>query len=48
MTSTRKRLESGVQSLQKVLERAKISKEIEKIIGGNGNIKKMLNQDDTG
>jgi Lon protease-like protein len=46
MTSAKSRLESGVKALQKVIERMKISKEIQTIIGGNGNVKKMLMQID--
>lgn len=42
MTSTRKRLESAVRSLRKVLERESLTQEIQHIITGNGNIKKIL------
>ncbi len=42
MTSTRKRLESGIQALQKVIQRETLTREIQNIISGNGNIKKIL------
>ncbi len=42
MTSTRKRLESGIQSLQKVIQRETLTQDIQNIISGNGNIKKIL------
>jgi len=38
MTSTRERLRKGVNVLKKVIERAKISREVNKIIGGNGHM----------
>jgi Lon protease-like protein len=38
MTSTRERLEKGVASLEKIIERSRITDEIHKIIGGNGNM----------
>jgi len=41
MTSTRERLKKSVGSLEKIIERMKITSEIHKIIGGNGNIKRM-------
>jgi len=44
MTSTRSRLESGVKSLSKVVKRAMLTKEIQEIISGNGNIKKILRE----
>ena len=44
MTSTRNRLESGVKSLQKVLQRERLTREIQNIINGNGNIKKILRE----
>ena len=44
MTSTRNRLESGVKSLAMVLKRAMLTERIQEIIGGNGNIKKILRQ----
>jgi Lon protease-like protein len=40
MTSTGERLKKGVESLEKIIERMKITAEIHKIIGGNGNIKR--------
>jgi ATP-dependent Lon protease len=43
MTSTKKRLESSIKSLQAVLQRAVLTLKIQKIIGGNGNIQKILN-----
>jgi Lon protease-like protein len=42
MTSTRDRLTKGVESLKKVIERTKVTREIEHIIGGNGKIPKGL------
>jgi Lon protease-like protein len=42
MTSTKSRLKSGVKALQKVLQRAQLTQEIQDIISGNGNIKKIL------
>ena len=44
MTSTRNRLESSVKSLQKVLQRERLTREIQNIITGNGNIKKILRE----
>ena len=38
ITSTYDRLRKGVESLAKIIERIKISKEISKIINGNGNL----------
>ena len=40
MTSTGERLKKSVESLVKIIERMKITAEIHKIIGGNGNIKR--------
>lgn len=42
MTSTRDRLEKGVRSLRKVLERARLTKDIKRIIGGNGDVYKLV------
>jgi Lon protease-like protein len=41
MTSTSERLKKSVGSLENIIERMKITAEIHKIIGGNGNIKRM-------
>ena len=41
MTSTRERLSKGVGSLENIIERVKITAEIHRIIGGNGNIKPL-------
>jgi ATP-dependent Lon protease len=41
MTSTHERLEKSVQSLEKIIARMKITAEIHRIIGGNGNIKRF-------
>ena len=41
MSSTRERLEKSVGSLAKIIERTKITAEIQKIIGGNGNMKRF-------
>ena len=38
MTSTGDRLKKGVESLEKIIERMRITSEIHKIIGGNGNL----------
>ena len=42
MTSTRDRLQSGTRSLEKVVQRTKLTVDIQKIIKGNGNAKKIL------
>ena len=42
MTSTRKRLRDSVRALQKVIQRARLTREIEGIIRGNGDLKKLL------
>lgn len=42
MTSARERLTKGLEVLEKVLARAKISDEVTKIIGGNGHLKALL------
>ena len=41
MTSTYKRLEKCVASLEKIIERTRITDQIRKIIGGNGDIAKL-------
>ena len=41
MTSTRNRLEKGVRSLRKILKRVKLTKEIKKIITGNGHLSEV-------
>ena len=41
MTSTCERLEKSVGSLAKIIERTKITAEIQKIIGGNGNMGRL-------
>jgi len=45
MTSTGERLKKSVASLEKIIERMKITAEIHKIIGGNGNIKRVSGPD---
>jgi Lon protease-like protein len=45
MTSTGERLKKSVESLEKIIERMKITAEIHKIIGGNGNIKQVSGSD---
>jgi Lon protease-like protein len=40
MTSTSERLEKSVEALENIIKRMKITAEIHKIIGGNGNIKR--------
>jgi Lon protease-like protein len=42
MTSTSQRLRKTVSALEKLLERLRITREIERIIGGNGNLPKSL------
>jgi Lon protease-like protein len=42
MTSTLERLRKGIRSLEKIMERNLISQEIQKIIGGNGNVRKYF------
>ncbi|MGW8321932.1 MAG: LON peptidase substrate-binding domain-containing protein [Thermodesulfobacteriota bacterium] len=41
MTSTQERLETGVRSLRKILERSGLIGEIKKIVGGNGDAHKF-------
>ena len=41
MSSTYERLEKAVGSLARIIERTKITAEIQKIIGGNGNMKRF-------
>ena len=41
MTSTTERLRKSVEALEIIIERIKITDEIHKIIGGNGNIKRL-------
>jgi Lon protease-like protein len=41
MTSTRERLEKSVASLEKIIERMRLTAEVQKIIGGNGNLKQF-------
>jgi Lon protease-like protein len=41
MTSTRDRLEKGVRSLRKILERSRLTGDIKKIVGGNGDAHKL-------
>ncbi len=41
MTSTRERLEKSVESLENIIARMKITAEIHRIIGGNGNIRRF-------
>lgn len=40
MTSTQDRLEKGVRSLRRILERSQLTREIKKIVGGNGDAHK--------
>ncbi len=42
MTSTRDRLDRAVRSLRKILERARLGKDIRRIIGGNGDVYKLV------
>jgi hypothetical protein len=41
MTSTYERLKKTVESLAKILERTRLTTEIQRIIGGNGNMKRF-------
>jgi ATP-dependent Lon protease len=41
MTSTNERLKKSVESLKNIIARMKITAEIHKIIGGNGDIKRL-------
>ena len=42
MTSSRKRLKNAVAALKKVIQRARLSREIQEIIRGNGDAKKIM------
>jgi Lon protease-like protein len=42
MTSTKRRLSDSVLALRKVIQRAQLTREIEKTIRGNGDLKKLL------
>lgn len=42
MTSTRDRLEKGVRSLRQILERSRLTGNIKKIVGGNGDAYKLV------
>lgn len=42
MTSTLRRLRKAVRALEKIVERQRITREIERIIGGNGKLPKSL------
>jgi Lon protease-like protein len=44
MTSTRDRLEKGVRSLREILERSRLTGEIKKVVGGNGDAHKLAKQ----
>jgi Lon protease-like protein len=48
MTSTSDRLGKGVRSLRKILERARLHKEIKKIIGGNGDVYRLVKKANQG
>jgi len=41
MTSTQDRLDKGVRSLRKILERSRLTGDIKQIIGGNGDVHKL-------
>ena len=45
MTSTSGRIEKSVGSLKKIVERMKITQEIERIIGGNGDFRESINRE---
>ena len=42
MTSTHDRLEKGVRSLRKILESSRLTGEVKKIVGGNGDAHKLV------
>ena len=42
MRSTAKRLDKGIEALDKLIERIRINDEIKKIIGGNGHLPELL------
>ena len=44
MTSTQDRLEKGVRSLRRILERSRLAGEIKKVVGGNGDAHKFAKQ----
>ena len=44
MTSTAERLKKSVEALEKIIQRMKITAEIHKIIGGNGNMKRFTGE----
>ena len=44
MVSTHERLRKSVAALKRIIERYKITEEIHKIIGGNGNVRRLLNK----
>jgi Lon protease-like protein len=48
MTSTSDRLSKGVRSLRMILERARLHREIKKIIGGNGDVYKLVKKANQG
>ena len=48
MSSTHERLEKGVESLEKIIDRMKITREIQKIINGNGNMAKLSGRSEKG
>jgi hypothetical protein len=44
MTSTRTRLEKGIAAMEKAMERLRLTRRIERIIGGNGHPPEQLRQ----
>ena len=44
MTSTHDRLDKGVRSLRRILERSRLTGQIKKIVGGNGDAHKLAKQ----
>jgi ATP-dependent Lon protease len=42
MTSTAERIKKGVQALSRIVERARLTNEINTIIGGNGSLPRRL------
>ena len=44
MTSTRTRLEKGIAAMEKAMDRLRLTRRIERIIGGNGHPPEALRQ----
>jgi hypothetical protein len=44
MTSTRKRLQKSVAALSRIIDRIRLTEEIQSLIGGNGSLPESLKQ----